>query len=143
MANFVGKWKEGGFKLTPQRMAIMDYLEGNKEHPTAGRIYEDLKPNYPSMSMATVYNTLRTMAELGLVQLLRLDKEQEARYDPNTGAHHHFFCRRCEAIIDLPQKGSLSSFKEFAKRSKHRVERASLTLTGVCASCLKNKSLNT
>lgn len=135
MINLIEKLKEGGFKLTPQRISIANHLKGNKSHPTAARIYEALKPQYPSMSMATVYNTLATMADLGLVQELKLHKDQ-AHYDPDTSIHHHFFCKCCKTVLDIPLEEPMPSFKVFEKKTKNRVDQVSLVLTGTCATCL-------
>ena len=138
MNKLFDKLKEGGLKLTPQRLAIADYLKGNTSHPTAAKIYEDLKPQYPSMSMATIYNTLSTMAEMELIQELRLHKEQ-IHYDPDMSHHLHFFCRHCHSIIDVPHKEGIPDFKEFEKKTTNRIDHVSVALIGVCKKCLQKK----
>jgi Fur family peroxide stress response transcriptional regulator len=130
--------KESGFKLTPQRLSIARYLEGNTSHPTAARIYEDLKPDFPSMSMATVYNTLNMMTELGLVKEYNLHKDQ-VHFDPDTNPHYHFCCTQCQAIIDIPETTAIKSFKNFELQTNNRVDHVSMVLSGVCKNCLEQE----
>ncbi|MBT9168785.1 MAG: Peroxide operon regulator [Syntrophomonadaceae bacterium] len=59
------KYKDIGLKLTPQRLAILDCLDGNKEHPSAEDIYKDVSKRFPTMSFATVYNTLEALRQRG------------------------------------------------------------------------------
>lgn len=96
-------YKTIGLKLTPQRLAILDYLEKNREHPSAEDIYNALKEKFPSMSFATVYNTLEVLVEKGLVKELGIDS-QKRRYDPDTSIHHHFLCKKCGKILDIESK---------------------------------------
>ena len=55
------KYRNVGLKLTPQRLAILNYLEGNKEHPSAEDVYKAVSRKFPTMSLATVYNTLESL----------------------------------------------------------------------------------
>lgn len=89
-----------GFKRTPQRLAILDYLEGNTLHPSAEDVYRAVTKKYFSLSFATVYNTLNTLAQSGAVRELTLDSERK-RYDPNTEPHHHLICVTCKKVIDV------------------------------------------
>lgn len=89
-----------GFKRTPQRLAILDYLEGNTLHPSAEDVYRAVTKKYCSLSFATVYNTLNTLAQSGAVRELTLDPERK-RYDPNTEPHHHLICVTCKKVIDV------------------------------------------
>lgn len=95
------KLKEAKFKLTPQRQAILDYLEGNKEHPSAEDIYRHVSPQYPHMSFATVYNTLEALKARGMILELKLDPKRK-RFDPDTHPHHHLICVKCKKIVDIP-----------------------------------------
>jgi Fur family peroxide stress response transcriptional regulator len=94
------KYKKIGIKLTPQRLAILDYLEGNTAHPSVEEIYREVSKRFPTMSVATVYNTLEALAERGSVLALTIDP-QKKRYDPNTRHHHHLICTRCRKIEDV------------------------------------------
>lgn len=94
------KYKEMGLKLTPQRLAILNYLDGNKEHPSAEDIYRAVSKKFPTMSFATVYNTLQTLKEHGGVLELTIDPDKK-RFDPNTEPHHHLICVKCKRIVDI------------------------------------------
>jgi Fur family peroxide stress response transcriptional regulator len=96
----MNKYSNFHLKLTPQRLAIIDYLEGNKSHPSAEDIYRAVAKRFPTMSLATVYNTLFVLERRG--QLLRLTIDPgKARFDPNTSPHHHPICTHCKMIEDV------------------------------------------
>lgn len=94
------KYRAPGFKLTPQRIAILDYLEGNRSHPSAEDVYRAVLRRFPTMSFATVYNTLETLKDRGRVVELTGDPGKK-RFDPNTRPHHHLICTGCRRIEDL------------------------------------------
>lgn len=94
------KLKKIGLKLTPQRLAILNLLEGNTKHPSAEEIYKQLKPQYPSLSLATVYNTLEILTAAGELQEIRITSDKR-NYDLNPSPHGHFLCRSCQSIHDL------------------------------------------
>jgi Fur family peroxide stress response transcriptional regulator len=92
--------KDRMFKMTPQRAAIIEFLEGNTSHPSAEDIYKAILEKYPMVSFTTVYNTLETLRGMGRVWELNID-ETRKRYDPNTHLHHHMICTGCKAIVDI------------------------------------------
>jgi Fur family peroxide stress response transcriptional regulator len=133
--------KRAGLKLTPQRIAIVRLFAGDESHPTAQDLFERLRPSFPSMSFATVYNTLDTLAKTGLAGLVRIPGKRgdAARFDPNTSAHHHAVCDGCGAVLDIPAD-TLSPTPSAVKNlrrvapgfSVHAVDRI---YRGLCASC--------
>jgi len=100
MEKIIAKYKDMGLRLTPQRIAILKYLDGNTSHPTADNIYRDVKQTYPTLSFATVYNTLQTLREHGEVMEVTIDPIRK-HYDPNTSPHHHVICIRCNDLWDV------------------------------------------
>lgn len=100
MKELIHRYKSKGFKLTPQRLAILKFLEGNTSHPTADEIFNQLKKNYPTVSFATVYNTLEFLREKGEVMEITIDWDKK-HYDPNTTPHHHIICIKCKTIGDI------------------------------------------
>jgi Fe2+ or Zn2+ uptake regulation protein len=137
--------KRAGLKLTPQRMAIVQLFAGDESHPTAQDMFERLRPDFPSMSFATVYNTLDALAKAGLAGIVRLPGKRgdAARFDPNTGPHHHAVCDGCGAVVDLPAgslgptPGAVERLRKaapgFSVRAVERIYR------GVCATCAKQR----
>lgn len=124
--------KESGFKKTPQRMAILGFLDGNLDHPTAQQIYKKLKPDYPSLSRATVYNTLQILVDLNLIKEHKFSKNR-VHFDPDTSPHHHFICESCDHIIDV-HENLTEDFFSFP--TNHQVDRVNLTAYGICQNCL-------
>lgn len=93
-------FKEKKLKLTPQRIAVYKCLLATKEHPSAEIVYKDLQKYYPTMSLATVYKTLKTLVEVNLVQELNVG-EGNFRYDANTSPHPHIRCINCGKVSDI------------------------------------------
>jgi len=94
------KYRDSGLKLTPQRLAILEFLDGNKEHPSAEDVYKTVSKKFPTMSLATVYNTLMTLKQRGLIKELTMDP-LKMRFDPQPTPHHHLICTDCRKIIDI------------------------------------------
>ena len=126
--------KRAGMKLTPQRMAIVRELADDCTHPTANELFERLRPAFPTMSFATVYNTLDALARLGMVGSLRLGSA--VRFDPNTTPHHHAVCDACGLVVDLPAPPPSPSLRTSIEREFHfevRIEER--TYRGLCGRC--------
>ncbi len=130
------KFRHLGIKLTPQRLAILQYLEGNKDHPSAEDIYRNLHKRFPTMSLATVYNALITLKERGRVLELTLDPERR-RYDPDTRHHDHLICTSCRRIVDVPD-AKLIDLPESVKQDFAIVE-SRIEYYGTCPNCKKEK----
>ena len=81
-------YKSLGLKLTPQRLAILEYLENNRSHPSAEDIYNALKPRFPSMSFATVYNTMEVLVKKGLVKEISVESTRK-RFGKFTGKSNY------------------------------------------------------
>lgn len=93
--------KEKGIGLSHQRLQVLDYLCRHLCHPTADEVYLALKRDMPTLSKTTVYNTLRLLAEAGLVKALSIEGN-ETRFDIRGREHGHFKCLSCGAIADVP-----------------------------------------
>ena len=130
------KFRSMSMKLTPQRLAIFEFLEGNKNHPSAEEIYREVKQKYPMMSFATVYNTLEALKARGNVTELTIDPARR-RYDPDTGYHHHLICTRCRKIIDIHAE-FLIDIPE-TDRASFEIEGNHVEFYGVCPDCKANK----
>lgn len=93
-------FKEKKLKLTPQRLAVYNYLMNTTAHPSADAIYTDIHVQYPTMSLATVYKALKTLVEVGLVQEINVG-EGNFRYDGNSSPHPHLQCLKCGKVDDF------------------------------------------
>ncbi len=128
------KCRAAGMRITPQRRAIFDVLEGNITHPTAEEVFRAVRRRFRGVSLATVYNTLETLHGLGELGRHRIDDGAD-RFDPEVRPHHHFRCTRCGQVIDAFGELRLPALAELASC---RVERAELVLSGECPACLKS-----
>lgn len=98
--DFIDACREKGLNVTYQRIMIYKSLLRTNSHPTAEEIYHDVKAEYPSISLATVYKTLETLAEHELIGKVT-PLHDLARYDGDTQQHHHLVCLNCRKISDI------------------------------------------
>ena len=138
--------RRSGLKLTPQRAAIVRLFAEDNSHPTAQDLFERLRPSFPSMSFATVYNTLDALARAGLAGTVRLPGKRgdAARFDPNCRPHHHAVCDACGAVLDIAA-GTLAPSAVTTERLRQAVPGFSVrsverTYRGLCASCARPTS---
>jgi Fur family ferric uptake transcriptional regulator/Fur family peroxide stress response transcriptional regulator len=131
--NTGGRIRGAGLKLTPQRLAVLDYLQRTPGHPTAEQIGAELNRRLPRAARATVYNALRALRDAGLVAEVRLDGAT-ARYDTNLAPHHHFVCRLCGRIDDVSADAAAAP-PAYAVGAGYAVEDCEIVLRGLCAAC--------
>jgi Fur family peroxide stress response transcriptional regulator len=93
--------RQGGYRATPQRLAVYQALLAREDHPCVEMIYADLQEAFPTISLNTVYNALQVLCDLGLVRKINI-KENQHRYDANIHPHSHLVCLRCFRIINGP-----------------------------------------
>jgi Fur family transcriptional regulator, peroxide stress response regulator len=139
MENLSVMFKEKNLKLTPQRYAIYKYLKSTKAHPSAEMIYSELKINYPTMSLATVYKTMKTLIEIDLVQELNVG-EDNFRFDANTKIHPHVMCTSCGKVDDIEMVDFEFLNKEAEKYCNYTITEHQLYFYGKCPECKKKES---
>lgn len=130
--------RERGFKVTPQRLAIYNYLASTKAHPNAEMIFKDLQPVYPTMSLATVYKTMEILREIGLVQVLNIG-EDSFRYDAFTLNHPHVRCMSCGRVDDIEEIDAASFVESVASSTNYRLMGQQFYFFGVCQECQKQQ----
>ncbi|MDX9821530.1 MAG: transcriptional repressor [Syntrophales bacterium] len=126
-----------GLKATPQRMAILEYLNGNRNHPAAEDVYATLIGRYPGLSRTTVYNVMAKLVERNVVRELDIDPQRK-RFDAFTEPHDHFYCRSCGNVFDVPADPSAADLRENGRKKNmdgHQLEALCLNFTGVCRHC--------
>lgn len=129
---------QAGMKLTPQRLEIFRELLAQKDHPSAELIFKRLRKRLPTISLDTVYRTLATFDELGIIKKLNLANARTL-FDTNLKEHHHFICSRCRRVEDI-------SWPDFDKArlpesviALGSVRVRHLELHGICNECLKKE----
>ena len=121
-----------------KREAILACLRSTTLHPGADWVYTQLKPDFPDLSLGTVYRNLTFFKEQGQIISVGTVNGVE-RFDGNTHPHVHFICTGCDAVIDLPEIAVPQELTESAAMSTGgQVNSCSLTFTGLCSNC-KNK----
>jgi Fur family ferric uptake transcriptional regulator len=133
LERLVQRFRQRGYKMTPQRRAILEVLIGDTSHPTAEQIHETVRERMPDISLATVYNTLRELAEMQ--ELYGLDLGHGVRhYEISQGDHAHRVCLICEQIEDVP--GDFEKAKSLFECGEgfHPV-RYAVTIYGYCTDC--------
>ncbi|MEM0980221.1 MAG: Fur family transcriptional regulator [Cyanobacteria bacterium P01_H01_bin.58] len=120
-------------RVTPQRFAVYANLLERADHPTAEQLLHDLNQDAPISSQATIYSSLQALRDVGLIREVLLE-EGVCRYDANVLPHHHFCCKSCGSIEDIPWE----KFKQVdvgQLRSGLQVESYEVVVHGVCEGC--------
>jgi|WetSurMetagenome_2_1015567.scaffolds.fasta_scaffold55710_2 Fur family transcriptional regulator, peroxide stress response regulator len=132
----ISEIKRSGIRLTPQRRAILDYLASTDLHPNAQQIFHEVQKAHPDISLATIYNTLKRLVELGLLKMLEV--EPDNRYETNLAQHINLICDICGKIQDMDGGLSINS-EEVLHRCGFQVRDSRLEYHGVCSNCRKGQ----
>jgi Fur family peroxide stress response transcriptional regulator len=132
--------KKHDFRLTPQRLAVLKVLAVSKGHPTVERIYETVRAEFPTTSIATIYKTVNLLKQLNEVLELGFP-DGSNRYDGNKPyPHPHVICTKCKKIID-PNLGSLKDLtKEVIKETGLQILNHRVDFFGICSDCQSRKA---
>jgi Fur family peroxide stress response transcriptional regulator len=127
--------KEHGIKVTPQRLEIFLEVIAASDHPSAEEIFRRVQKKLPTVSLDTVYRTLTTFDEQGLIAKVHF-LDDKIRFDPNTQQHHHMICIICGTIMDFawPKIDAMTLPSEV--EGWGTVNERQLLLRGVCSHCL-------
>lgn len=130
----INKLKEHNVRITPQRYAILEYLTTTADHPTADDIYQNLIDNFPNMSVATVYNNLRLLTQMHLVNELKYG-DTSSRFDFSSHNHYHAICSVCGKIKDIYYPGLDDVEEATESLTGYDVDTHRLEIYGVCPEC--------
>ena len=123
-----------------KRNAILAYLRQTKDHPSAEMVFNYLKPEYPDLSLGTVYRNLSMFKAQGEIISLGAVNGVE-RFDGNTMPHVHFVCTGCDAVADLPQIAVPEALnQEVTRQTGGQIDMCQLTFVGRCSRCLNEKA---
>lgn len=125
---------DAGIRPSVQRLAIFEYVRQSCQHPTAEVVYEALCDELGSLSLTTVYNTLKLFVDAGLISMLTIDDTFRC-FDGNRNCHAHFRCNHCGCIVDLEMKKDFISLVEGLEG--YEVADAQLYLKGLCPDCIR------
>lgn len=133
------KLREKGLKVTPQRLSIYGILMDTKEHPSAETVYGEIKKRMPTISFNTVYKTLGSLEESGLIKKLVVE-ENHYRFDADTSPHAHLLCVKCNKLEDVfgdYGEKAKAMREEFSAKNHRKIFGEELYFFGYCLSCEK------
>ena len=126
--------KGKGCRLTPQRLAMLRILSKSAGHPSAEQIYEQIRADYPTISLATIYKTLSLLKNMG--EVLELTFASGSRYDGNKPyPHPHVICTRCNQILDPELEAVAGISEEIARRTGYQITHQQVNFFGLCPRC--------
>lgn len=123
-------------KYSRQRESIKNCLMNRHDHPTADTLYLNIREEFPSISLGTVYRNLNLLVELGEVRKLSCGEGAD-RFDADTTPHYHFICRDCGEVYDLPMKTVDTINKAAQGYCDGRIDNHITYFYGTCNKCLK------
>lgn len=129
-------FKENNLKLTPQRIAVYHYLVDIESHPSAEDIHNELYEKFPTMSLATVYKSLKVLTEVDLISEINLG-EGNFRYDAIVEDHPHIKCTVCGKVEDIEGVPMEILNNEIKKHTDYDISGNKLYFFGVCKECQK------
>ena len=126
---------EMGYRLTPQRLMIVDAVEGADSHISAEEIFTQVRAHYPHMNISTIYRTLELLKKLGLATETDLGDGRVRYHSIKKGHHHHLVCQRCGEVLDIEEKDLSPLWSEIAQKYGFTVNMKHLAFFGLCDKC--------
>jgi Fur family peroxide stress response transcriptional regulator len=120
--------------LTRQRKVVLQVVQGSEDHLTANEVLDAARKVMPTISQATVYNSLRYLKEAELIREITFGNAA-SRYDRETCRHDHAVCKSCGRLVDFDLPETAELIKSAARRSRFQPESIHLTLIGLCPDC--------
>ena len=122
--------------LTKQREVVLQVIRDADTHLTANEVFAAAKDLLPSISFATVYNSLRYLKEAGHIAEIQFGNGA-SRFDRMTHRHDHAICTRCGKLVDIDMDLPADLVKQATRVSKFKTESIEFTLRGICPDCVK------
>ena len=131
---FIDILRKHGYKATPQRIAILKVLMERHDHPRADDIYEQVKHEFPTISRATVYNTLQIFIEAGMLQELAF-YDDKTRFDANMQPHINLICSQCGRIDDIVDDDLSTLVTRIIQHTRFHLQSQRIDFYGLCQKC--------
>ncbi|PZC52245.1 MULTISPECIES: Fur family transcriptional regulator [unclassified Mesotoga] len=131
--------KSRGYRITPQRVAIIRILKDHEGHPGADEVFRYAIQQYPNISMATVYNLMEVLEKEGIIGAIAVSKNSRP-YDSNIKPHGHFICDSCRKVFDIPSNYYQACAKGLPPElADFEVNSLELIYKGLCSDCKHTK----
>jgi Fe2+ or Zn2+ uptake regulation protein len=138
----LSRLREKGYRLTPQRMIILQILHGPEEHLTPTKIFQQAKKLLPGITEATIYRSLNFLTEQGLVLAAHVGSGQLV-YEIAEHYHNHLICRVCRNTCEIEHSLLEDLYQEFKEKTGFFIDSTHMTFFGLCPECQeKNKKPN-
>jgi Fur family peroxide stress response transcriptional regulator len=135
LQELVDKIRQRGGRLTPQRVAVLGVLAESKGHPSVEQIYDQIKVDFPTTSLATIYKTVNLLKEMGEVLELGFADDSN-RYDGNRPyPHPHLICTRCGEIHDLEVPSLSEIVQQVSQEVGYQIVSHRCDFYGICPKC--------
>ena len=134
--NTIQNLQELGYRITPQRREVITFLFNSVDHPKAEDVYDALKEKMPEISLATIYNTLNTLKDLGMIDAINTSGDNSVHYDATTEAHDHLYCLGCNKIVDIEASQNTKGLTK-EEISGFQIIRQQTIYYGYCPDCQK------
>ncbi len=131
---FVQDLRSRGYRLTPQRLAILRILSASRQHLTPGEVFQQAQAVLPGITETTVYRTLSFLAEQGLALPAHLGSGQYA-YEYAEHNHHHLICRACGEMLEIDNAALQALYQDLKARTGYQIDTIHLTFFGLCPGC--------
>lgn len=129
--------RQSGYKITPQRQAVIEIINCSHEHLTAAELFEKVSSVRPDIGKVTVYRTLEVLTGLGLVCEVRNDKTTSYVISPPEH-HDHLICSRCGKVVNFTRCNMAGLEKRLARETGFSINKHHLELYGECSDCRQN-----
>ncbi len=129
--------RQHGYKLTPQRRAVMRTIVSSQDHLTPASIYEKVHQDHPGIGFVTIYRTLDTLAKLGLICELHAGGSCRSYTISAVGHHHHLICSNCGTVVDFPGFELAEVEQNLSQDTGFRIDGRLLEFIGLCQACQK------
>ena len=123
-------------KYSKQREALLTLLRSTRSHPSADWLYENLRKEFPNISLGTVYRNLSLLSDLGEIMKITTDGGAD-RFDGNTNRHHHFICTRCHRVMDLDMPNIDEIMETAQKCCTGQIQNYVTHFYGICGDCIE------
>lgn len=140
MDPLVKQMKAAGYRMTPQRQAVLEILITSDTHPTVDQIYESVRTDFPMTSRATVYKTISLAKEMGAVMELEFSQGSN-RYDgKHPYPHPHVICTECKQVLDADDFEIKRLKQQIIRKTGYRIDRHRIDFFGICPDCQKRSA---
>ena len=127
-----------GVRITETRKAVIAFIISSHDHPSAEMIYQALLPEFPNMSLATVYNNLKVLIDEGFVSELKVRNDTTTYYDFMGHQHLNVICEKCGRIADFEDVDIPDLKREAEEQTGYKITKTQVLMYGICPECSKN-----